>query len=495
LRALLVTTALVVVLPAGAQALTVYPGCAVPTVKASHHTFYVDPVNGSMKGDGSAAKPWHTLAEVVNPTYKLIATQSHKVAGGTDALQDVNPKAPIQPGDLIMLKTGNHGDVSITNNFNKDFIGVLPAPGQAPVIQSLRLTSSGKWAFQGLKFMPGVGTKRPGGIIAVGYGDWVGQTHDVLLDSNTISTADNTANWSNADWMNNTQTYAIAFTLNVPCGTATNNHIYGVLNGIAAASTNSVIQGNLIEKIFNDGVDIGTSNVIVKNNSIKGGVNDVSTDTLHADGIQGFVTKVNGQVQTNRNVVIDGNQIYKTGNADITYMQGITIFDGKWDNLTIQNNVIATNHWNALVAYGAQNSKIVNNTVIATDPAKHPSWIQIRNAKDGTVPSNTIIRNNISTQLSVVGNSMQVDHNIAAQSISVPGLAKPITSGTTGTQNKVVTNISSQFVTFNIPANSFDMRLKSGSSAIGFGSPTAMPTVDIVGKSRSAPVDLGAYAH
>lgn len=99
---------LTVFLPVSAMAANVYPGCSVPSLKTGHHTFYVDPVNGSMSGDGSSAKPWKTLTEVLNPANKLISTQGHAgtaYTNGTDtALHAVNPNGPVKAGDLILLK-------------------------------------------------------------------------------------------------------------------------------------------------------------------------------------------------------------------------------------------------------------------------------------------------------------------------------------------------------------------------------------------------------
>src|SRR5271154_2201519 len=83
-------------------------GCPAPPPPTGN-AWYVDPVNGSMSGDGSAAHPWHTLAEVVNA--HLISSQTR--GGGSPTystpLQPLNPKGVIKPGDVIYLMSGNHG--------------------------------------------------------------------------------------------------------------------------------------------------------------------------------------------------------------------------------------------------------------------------------------------------------------------------------------------------------------------------------------------------
>ena len=58
-------------------------------------TFYCDPAKGSPQGDGSAAKPWRTIEEVL--AAKLIQLRD---ADGKPA----NPAAPVKPGDTVLLR-------------------------------------------------------------------------------------------------------------------------------------------------------------------------------------------------------------------------------------------------------------------------------------------------------------------------------------------------------------------------------------------------------
>src|SRR4029077_8656448 len=86
----------------------VYPGCEQPPTTANAY-WYFDPVNGDdAKGDGSTAKPWKTLAGLFlkvsgNANTPLLSTI---VANRTGV-------APVNPGDAIVLRTGNYGDVTI----------------------------------------------------------------------------------------------------------------------------------------------------------------------------------------------------------------------------------------------------------------------------------------------------------------------------------------------------------------------------------------------
>ena len=54
---------------------------------------------------------------------------------------------------------------------------------------------------------------------------------------------------------------------------------------------------------------------------------------------------------------------------------------------------------------------------------------------------------------------------------------------------------ASQFHTWNPAALSFNAILKSGSVAIGAGTATGAPTVDILGVARAAPYTVGADSY
>ena len=281
-----------------------------------------------------------------------------------------------------------------------------------------------------------------------------------------------------------------------PCTNVTSNHFLNAFNVLTITNEKALVQGNLIEKFSNDAIDITASNLTLKNNTIKNGLN-TSADPLHADGIQGWSLVSNGVTATNANVTIDGNIVIKTGDPASTYMQGISMFDGKWSNLVIQNNVVAVNTWNGIAVYGAQNAKILNNTVVSADPAGHPSWIQVHDAKDGTASTGIVVRNNIATQFDIAKGNTAFDHNIAATMITTyPGGTKTFTkSGSIGTANSVLPAVLTGFTTLNTNTDVFDLRLRATSIAVGFGSAAGAPALDILGKARKAPTDVGAYVH
>lgn len=71
--------------------------------------FYVDPVNGSDAGDGSAANPWRTLQAVLQAN--LIETrnwESLPYQPGLDLIT-VNAGAPVRAGDTLPWMTRPRG--------------------------------------------------------------------------------------------------------------------------------------------------------------------------------------------------------------------------------------------------------------------------------------------------------------------------------------------------------------------------------------------------
>jgi hypothetical protein len=119
--------------------------------------------------------------------------------------------------------------------------------------------------------------------------------------------------------------------------------------------------------------------------------------------------------------------------------------------------------------------------------------------------TNTVIRNNLTTQLNVdtrdVGVTM--DHNVVL--CCGPGpfitwyvngvvqfLSQP---GTYGNGNIIDTEgPKGEFINFNPATLTYTVMLKSGATAIGAGIAGA-PTVDILGVTRAAPYAAGAYSY
>ena len=109
--------------------------CCVTGVEAGQ-TFYVSPGAGADGGEGSEAKPWRTLSEVV-------------ARGGI---------RKVKPGDTVLLGTGYHGHVTLSGN-NSQFITIAAGKGQTPTLGRLEIASGSKWLIRGLTISPSCGDK------------------------------------------------------------------------------------------------------------------------------------------------------------------------------------------------------------------------------------------------------------------------------------------------------------------------------------------------
>ena len=149
-------------------------------------------------------------------------------------------------------------------------------------------------------------------------------------------------------------------------------------------------------------------------------------------------------------------------------MQGIALFDGLYENWVIENNVIITDMWHGIALYGGRNCRIVNNTVVKNpiNAKAYTPWIQVSPDPSGTASSGTTVHNNLTTKLNFSG-SGSVQNNL------------------------ITTSYTSHFVDF----AKFNVRLKSSSTAVNKGASTYAPKIDADLRTRSVPVDIGAFEY
>ncbi len=117
------------------------------------------------------------------------------------------------------------------------------------------------------------------------------------------------------------------------------------------------------------------------------------------------------------------------------------------------------------------------------------------------------ITNNLADHFSI-GNegapTVTFDHNVALNSYepyfhwsgSTPVYGYPV--GTDANGNKAFATAqpyAAQFAAWNPAALSYNLMLKAGSVAIGAATATGVPTVDIFGATRMAPLAVGAYSY
>src|SRR5277367_1574954 len=198
----------------GAQAAQVYPGCAQPGPTGK--VWYIDPINGKTPaagGAGSQAAPWNSLQGVLSFRYPqgyprpLLSSVPyfHVVDGKRIYVADKLGSPPVQPGDTIMLMSGNYGDIVIGDYLqqvvNPSFVTVEAAPGQTPVFSTLYIRSTNKWVFKGIKVQSLLGTNNSKlSLVTVTDQGAAHPTSDIILENMQISSVDDATSWTRAQW-------------------------------------------------------------------------------------------------------------------------------------------------------------------------------------------------------------------------------------------------------------------------------------------------------
>ena len=484
--------------PSAAMTSTIAAGCAQPTSRSGHR-FYVDPTHGSMVGNGSKQSPWRTLAEVFDVHNHLIANAAPLYIKDEGYIKP-NPNAPVQPGDYIELLSGNHGNISMQGFFgegsilngydNSSFITVEALPGQTPVIASLRIVGAGKWRFRGLLFEStqdvAVGgkpfTTAPDSVDHV-LAALAGPNHDLIFDGNIFRSQADVSKWTVRDWLYK-RASGLDNTAPTKCISIYNNRFYNIGFAIDMQRADGVlIKDNTIDMFADDGIDYGSNNLVIEGNKITNSIDD--GDGFHRDAMQG---QPNGEVPV-ENVTIRNNIVINQTKDLVAPgdLQGIDAFDGVWKNVTIANNIVATNDYHGITFFGIAGLKIINNTVVGTDN-RYPTWIMVGPSKSRRQSEEVVIRNNIATSFRIDAKA-QFDHNMQA-SLS----ARDVRSFKPSSHIIADEEPMSIFEGYNNSFYSYNFHLNP-SRAIGTGSSLDAPLYGLEGAKRGNPPDLGAFVY
>jgi Right handed beta helix region len=524
------------------RAAQVYSGCAVPSA-TSRHVWYVDPVHGKTPaagGNGSQASPWNSLSGVIAggwgasgfsvPGYTRPLLSSvpyvHIANGQLVAVADQLGNPPVQPGDAIMLMSGNYGDIGIGDfnlpTTNSDFVTVEAAPGQTPVFSTLLFDRTNKWVFNAIKVQSLMGANGNSQALVVLQDQGPSfPTTDIILENMQISSADSTAGWSQAQWNAQVRTGLQAMGLagsgtngepNTSCISMAGSHIQNVRVGAILAANNMLFTNNVIDHFGDDGIDYAANNLAITHNTLHDNLN--IGDGNHEDAMQGQNGPLPAGVAYNAfsNILIDSNLVVRQTDPQLafpTYLQGIDAFDEDWTNVTVTNNVVITSACYGIAFSSIHNSLIANNTVVEDGLFPTPGCVAAINVggatHEGPLSTNTIVRNNLTSQLNIDTRDTGVvpDHNVVLCCGPGPFIAWYVNGvvqflsqpGTYGNGNIIETQgAKGEFMNFNPATLTYTVLLKSGAKAIGAGTAGA-PTTDMVGYTRTAPYAVGAYSY
>jgi hypothetical protein len=432
-----------------ADAVPVYPGCAVPPTTFTH-IWYIDPVNGKTAADGglgTQAAPWNSLQAVfsVQPGYTvpLLSSAPYRHANPANGANTFSPGGgPVQPGDEILLMSGNYGDVSTSDwNIglkNPGFVTIAAAPGQTPVLSWLATVGTSYFVFSGIK-VEGTADSSPTHarfplvLVKNGNGGPATPSSNLVFTNMLVSSSDDTSGWTQADWRARRRIGGIFAQggANATCVSVTNSHISNVEFGAAVMANNMLFSGNEIDTFGDDGIIYAASDILITKNYIHNSLN--LAEGAHPDGLQGYPGKFS-------NIVIDSNRVIRQTDPNLpfpTYLQGIDAFDGDWTNLTVTNNVVVTSSCWGIGFASVHGGKIANNAVLddgsdtgTKNPAGHimchPGIRVGPKTHDGSSSNDVMIRNNIAIGIGLYDfdRKMTIDHNICL-AITGPRTARP----------------------------------------------------------------------
>jgi hypothetical protein len=518
------------------RAAIVYSGCAAPP-STFRHVWYIDPVHGKTPaagGNGSQAAPWNSLNGVLSGNW---ATNGFSVPGYTRPLLSTVPyyhitsagrvdvadsigNPPVQPGDEIVLMSGNYGDIIIgvylKEIANPSFVTVEAAPGQTPVLSTLYIYSTTNWVFNGLKVQSLWTSANTRPLIWIKDQGASLPTSNIVFENMILSSQDDTEAWSKAQWVANARNGFFASSspggTDTKCISFTGSHISNVKFGASIVANQLIFSNNQIDHFGDDGIDYAASNIAITHNNIHDNL-DIG-DNNHEDAMQGVIGFLPAGATVNyfQNILIDSNMVIRQTDPELsfpTYLQGIDAFDSDWTNVTVTNNVVITSACWGIDFSSIHNGLIANNTVVEDGLVATPGCTAAVSVGDktheGASSSNTVLRNNLASALSIynLDSGVVADHNVTLCCVSpeivwyANGVAQFNGKVGTYTNSNMIDSggAKSEFVNFNPATLTYNVMLKAGAQAIGAGTATGAPTVDILGITRTAPYTVGAYSY
>ena len=375
----------------------------------------------------------------------------------------------VQGGDRIYLLDGYHGAISIRDQKFTAPVLIAPMPGSVAHADAIQIQNSSNLVFNGLSVWPRPGVNAAASGLVRSYGT----TSDLVFTNMDVRSADTAPaykSWGAATWQANDR---VGYLIDGNRVTVTNNRATGIRHGMVVMADNALVEKNIVDGFSGDGMRALGDNSIVRSNLIQ---NCVNYDGNHPDGFQSYSRGPTGKPGTGTllNLVLENNRIFEsvgTRMALACNLQGIGMFDGMFDGLRIENNIVVSSAPHGLTVAGATNTIIRHNTVVAASglAGKQP-WIRLGNHKNGTPSKNVQIVNNFATNFTMGANT--AIGNLVANNVRV-GAA------------------TTEFVGFSTQ----NLKLKAGSKGIDAGDPKKIAVLDVMGVKRwlgKAP-DVGAY--
>lgn len=342
---------------------------------AAQSSHYVAPSGwqGAGTGDGTQANPWRSIGDAL------------KAAG---------------PGDTLLLMDGSYGRLARTSAINSTPeapVTIRSLNGKAAHFDSIFLRDVDNVVLKNLSVWPP-------------NSDFSGNIVDIFSTNATVDGLDVRSRedaltamygWTAEEWG------AIAkggINIARPNGRILNSRAIGTSASLTIKGANSQMIGNEVIGHSADALRAFGDNSLVKGNRTR---DSFKVSGNHDDGFQSW--SQNGVPVTG--LTLDGNIIIGWAHPDRDHplrswnLQGIGLFDGWYDDLTIVNNIVAVTMFHGITVMGTRGALIAHNTTLTLDydptqpkdsPKARTSPIRVFNKKDGSPSERVVMANNLS---------------------------------------------------------------------------------------------------
>lgn len=388
--------------------------------------------------DGSAAAPWPSVTAALD-------------VGGA------------QGGDRILLMDGSHGPLKLERRmFDRPLVIEAKNRGRAHVT-AISVGQARNIVIRGLSVWPLAPSQKGRDLVSV---SGEGIRLERLDIRGRRDAAETYPHWKAGDWLVDWRANGVRM---AGTGNAlTDSRIIATAFGVTVSASRTEVRDNLVAGFSGDGLRGLADDLTFSGNRVQ---DCIRVDGNHMDGFQSWSSRKDRD-RPLKNLTLDGNSFLEWANLVISPyrcgLQGISLFDGPFENVRITNNLVVTSTYHGIAMVEARDSAILNNTVVqpAGRPGNHP-WIMVetRKGRGGHVPDEQVtVANNVSN--------------------SYKGIAEPLR------RNVVVKAPDRMFVN---PADG-DFRPRPGGPLIGSADADIAPRYDIAGTRRPAVrADLGAW--
>ena len=376
--------------------------CSTPG-PARGRVFYLDPVRGSPSGDGSRARPWRDLNGIVaagligerrREVWKIDRLLARLLGRPPTVRLEERPGARVRAGDTVLLASGNYGHVDLSGLVNSGFVTIAAEPGAKARFASLNLSSTSHFLLRGITVVAENAAPRRAYIVSL-YDPGAARADNIIVDAFEVRSELGVAAAAPAIFAASAPDGII---LAGDCVTLKGSRFGDVASAINIyRSRRARIADNVIDGIAIDGIQFSGRDIVIRNNII---VNQWPTPSpLHPDCMQGVEPEqgeMYGPVTITGNLCIRalaGSMTGRKERPDIFGWQGISIFDGQWNDLTLRCNLVFPSAQHGIALYGAHDALISENVVLGITGGR-PTWIAALPAKNGRQSSGVVIRSN-----------------------------------------------------------------------------------------------------